>query len=73
MGTKNNPSQFDCHSEADDDEPMFVLLARDKSAPMLVRLWADIRETYGSAQDTAKVDEANNVAEDMREWHYKNR
>ena len=33
MGTKNNPGQFDCYRNAEPDEPMFVLLARDERAP----------------------------------------
>lgn len=40
MGTKSNPSDFDCYANAEDDEPMFVLLARDKLAPGVVRRWA---------------------------------
>jgi hypothetical protein len=43
MGTKNEPGTFDCYDVAEDDEPMFVLLARDKSAPDLVRQWAEQR------------------------------
>ncbi len=41
MGTKNNPGDFDCCLNAEDDEPMFVLLARDASAPDLVREWLE--------------------------------
>lgn len=41
MGTKNNPGTFDCYANAKPDEPMFVLLARDKKAPEIVRAWAD--------------------------------
>lgn len=40
MGTKNSPGNFDCYSNADGDEPMFVLLGRDKFAASLVRMWA---------------------------------
>lgn len=40
MGTKLNPGNFDCYAAAKDDEPMFVLLARDESAPFLVEAWA---------------------------------
>lgn len=29
MGTKSNPTQFDCYANALPDEPMFILLARD--------------------------------------------
>jgi hypothetical protein len=40
---KDNVARFDCYAVAEDDEEMFVLLARDKVAPTLVRLWAAIR------------------------------
>ena len=56
MGTKNNPGQFDCYANAEPDEPMFVLLGRDKHAPLLVRLWADLRRMEG--EDPEKVAEA---------------
>ena len=44
MGTKNNPGRFDCYANAEPDEPMFVLLGRDKHAPSLVWLWAVLRQ-----------------------------
>lgn len=56
MGTKNNPGEWDCYTKAEPDEPMFVLLGRDKHAPMLVRLWAEIRALDG--EDDHKVQEA---------------
>ncbi len=43
MGTKAKPSAFDCYDAAEPDEPMFHLLARDPSAPWLVRAWAALR------------------------------
>ena len=43
MGTKNNPGKFDCYANAEPDEPMFVLLARDEKAPEIVRAWANKR------------------------------
>lgn len=43
MGTKNNPGKFDCHASAEDDEPLFTLLARDPLAPYLVAAWAEMR------------------------------
>lgn len=43
MGTKNNPGKFDCYASAEPDEPMFVLLARDPSAPWLTVAWAALR------------------------------
>ncbi len=44
MATKNNPSEYDCYANAEPDEPMFVLLGRDKHAPTLVWLWSTLRE-----------------------------
>jgi hypothetical protein len=66
MGTKNNPSKFDCYAKAEPDEPMFVLLGRDKHAPTLVWLWATLREFDG--EDMAKVVEARSCAAQMIAW-----
>ena len=66
MGTKNNPGQFDCYANAYSDEPMFVLLARDPLAPVLVRLWADLREHF--ADNPPKVREARTCAYAMEIW-----
>jgi hypothetical protein len=48
MGTKNNPGKFDCYHNAEADEPMFVLLARDRLAGHLVSLWSKMR--YGDLE-----------------------
>jgi hypothetical protein len=66
MGTKNNPGQYDCYANAHPDEPMFVLLARDPLAPILVRMWADLRAHL--AGNPSKVTEARKCAEDMVQW-----
>lgn len=66
MGTKNKPGRFDCYAEAHPDEPMFVLLGRDKHAPALVALWAWLRERDGEGQE--KVGEALECAIDMAAW-----
>ena len=63
MGTKNNPGRFDCYANAEPDEPMFILLGRDEHAPLLVRLWAEIRKLDG--EDAAKVKEAIRCATEM--------
>lgn len=70
MGTKNNPGSFDCYQAAMPNEPMFILLARDPDAPMLVELWAKIREKHGCSHHTGsshtdKVKEAREVAAAM--------
>lgn len=66
MGTKNNPGLFDCHAAAEPDEPMFILLGRDKHAPTLVWLWATLRELDG--EDVDKVMEARTCAAEMLNW-----
>ncbi len=43
MGTKANPGKFDCYAAAGDDEPLFVLLARDPFAIGLVLIWSSLR------------------------------
>lgn len=73
MGTKNDPGEFDCYDNAEPDEPMFVLLARDPLAPILVELWASLRaddgvRTHPSAPAPAKVAEARHCAASMRAW-----
>jgi hypothetical protein len=73
MGSKNNPGVYDCYNNAEPDEPMFVLLARDPLAPMLVSLWASMRETMedgvAKSQTTLrKVAEARGCSIEMRRW-----
>lgn len=63
MSTKNNPGPFDCYANAEPDEPMFVLLGRDKHAPLLVHLWALMRHADG--EDAEKIAEAIRVGNDM--------
>jgi hypothetical protein len=60
-----------------DDEEMFVLLARDTSAPGKVRQWADEREIdirHGRkpSSDMNKVVEARQCADKMEAWREKN-
>lgn len=66
MGTKNNPSRFDCYANAHPDEPMFILLGRDRNAGALVRLWAEARETAGEKREV--TDEALACAKEMDGW-----
>lgn len=73
MGTKNNPGVYDCYAVAGPDEPMFILLARDPLAPILVELWAALREQHGCANHpqrshSDKATEARKCAETMREY-----
>jgi hypothetical protein len=63
MGTKSNPGKFDCYANAGPDEPIFVLLGRDRHAAGLVRLWALLRAKTG--EDDAVVFEALQCAKAM--------
>lgn len=77
MGSKNEPGKFDCYANALPDEPMFILLARDRSSPVLVDEWAAIREIeIGEGRrpesDRAMVIEARECAEKMRKWRSAN-
>lgn len=69
MATKDNPGAFDCYENAAPDEPMFVLLARDISAPETVRRWATLRVLLGKNQpDDAQIVEAMECANAMEEY-----
>lgn len=67
MGTKNHPGDFDCYENAEPDEPMFVLLARDRHASDVVREWVAWRAIEGRT-DQAKLDEAMRCAAAMDAW-----
>ncbi len=71
MATKNKPGKFDCYANAEPDEPMFILLGRDRHAPSVVRQWADMREIEG--EDPAKVAEARQCAEAMEDFREERR
>lgn len=77
MGTKNEPAAFDCYANALPDEPMFVLLARDKNAPSLVRTWCTVRlaEMGGglrSVEELPQIREAQACADAMEQWRKEN-
>ena len=66
MGTKLNPGSYDCYANAEPNEPMFVLLGRDKHAPILVELWAKMRALDG--EHIEKISEAMECAEAMKDF-----
>jgi len=77
MGTKNDPGEFDCYANAEPDEPMFILLARDLNAPNIVRQWAyDYAMKCGpdpTEKQHLKIEEALVCAENMTKWRKENR
>lgn len=76
MASKAHPGEFDCYSNAKPDEPMFVLLARDPSAPTIVRIWTRLYEARKRAvqwgglsnEQGLKVGEALRCADAMEAW-----
>jgi hypothetical protein len=66
MGSKNEPGNYDCYANADPDEPMFILLGRDRHAAVLTRLWAILRAHDGEDED--KLAEALTCAANMDKW-----
>lgn len=66
MGSKLKPGAFDCYANAEPDEPMFVLLGRDRFAPAMVLLWSALREKMG--ENPEKVAEARECAVSMMRW-----
>lgn len=78
MGTKNNPGSYDCYANADPNEPMFVLLARDITAPAVIEKWMEYREGLiilgkKPESDRAMLQEARDCVEAMLEWRERNR
>ena len=53
-------------SRAADDEPVFVLRAKDRLAPMTVQYWADLGGMLGVDPD--KTSEARQTARLMEKW-----
>lgn len=75
MGTKTNPSAFNCHAAAMPDEPIFTLLGRDPAAPSVIEAWCRQRTKMGkndSIEDNARIDEAYDCALAMRKWREDN-
>jgi hypothetical protein len=55
-----------CLNRSREDEPVFVICARDVLAPRMVEMWAEWAERAGVHQ--GKTTEARQLAKDMREW-----
>lgn len=68
MGTKNNPGAYDCYANAEPDEPMFILLGRDRTASLLVMMWTLLRMRLGDEANKEKIAEAGECSRAMAEW-----
>lgn len=60
-----------CFSKAADDEPLFVLRAQDKFAPLMVEIWRTLVKEESDGE-TRKTHMASLLAEEMREWQKQN-
>lgn len=69
MGTKDNPGEFDCYDKALSDEPIFVLLARDPTAPLCILKW--IGHNVDTISDE-KLKEAFACYNAMKTWRMQN-
>jgi hypothetical protein len=67
MGYKSNDP---CLEKVGSDEPIFVLRAQDKFAPILVRLWADLvrLQSGDSSPGNKKAMGALFLADEMKVW-----
>ncbi len=54
-------------NRAAQDEPLFVIRAKDKLAPTMVRQWAEAASMTG-AHEPEKIQEARGLAEIMEAW-----
>jgi hypothetical protein len=67
MATKNNPGRYDCYKNAHPDEPYFMLLGRDATAPLIVLAWIALRLRCGF-NDPEQLQEAFACAVAMQAW-----
>lgn len=56
-----------CLNKAADDEPVFVLRAKDVLAPTVVACWAALAMREG-VHEQARIEEAMDLSKAMREW-----
>jgi hypothetical protein len=70
--TKAKPSPEGCYARALPDEPMFILLGRDRCAPDAIRRWADERTRLAIeedwSEDPERITDAVDTADAMERW-----
>lgn len=79
MALKAEELKSGCFANAAEDEPVFVLRAKDKFAPAVIEFWADLvaEAVAGTASSEAdwsrrKVKGARALAHHMRAWQVLN-
>lgn len=73
-GTTTTPSKYDCLRKLKPDEPYFLLRAKDRYAPKVIRNWASqvMNDPTASIQSREKAAEAYELAGRMEAWQSKN-
>ena len=66
MAIKKEELKSGCISRAAADEPVFVLRAKDRLAPGVIRYWTQRAANMGVSP--AKIEEALDLAAAMEEW-----
>jgi len=76
MSTKQTPGAYDCYSKLAEDEPYFLLRAKDATAPGIVREWVRRRRNEAIVKGGTitpdyerKLREAELCALEMDAWH----
>ena len=65
---ENKEGPDSCWNKADDDETLFILLARDEAGPETVNFWCDERIRLGLNKETdLKIHSARRIARQMKE------
>jgi len=69
MATKAHPGKYDCHAKAEPNEPLFIILGRDRFAEHLVRIWAALCAMEDVRQEKLdKISEALHCANAMQAY-----
>jgi len=59
-----------CLNRSQNDEPVFVLVGRDRTAPAAIEAWCDLAKEAGAPEE--KIREGLRDARLMREWQERN-
>ena len=72
MSSKATDGPDSCYNRALNDEPMFVLLGRDPTAPFVVLFWCKLRTLLDpEGKDAAQIAEAHACTTALRDWAVK--
>ncbi len=63
---KRDELERGCLSRTADDEPIFVLRAQDRLAPVMLRLWSELAALHGLPEE--KVNDILELADEMECW-----